>query len=87
MGYVLGSETEAMNVTDQGIEYVPAGGTHAVDLASPCNSATAVLAYAVCGAAVRAWPDVAFDAQAGNVHDECITAVENVSPPGARLQS
>ncbi len=32
MGYVLGSQVESMAVTDEGIEYQPAGVAHAVDV-------------------------------------------------------
>jgi hypothetical protein len=87
MGYVLGSETEAMTFTERGIEYVPEGRGHAVDLNTPYNTLTAVLAYAVCSTAVRVWPDAPFDPQASSVHDECVAAVESVSHPGVGVRS
>ena len=71
MSYVLGSEAESMAFTDNGIEYGPAGLTHAVDTQSPINGPDAVLAYAICGKAVRAWPNQPFDSSAPGVHGEC----------------
>lgn len=71
MSYVLGSENESMTVTTDGIEYRPAGLTHAVDLQSPINGPDAVLAYAICGHAVRAWPNQPFDSTARGVHEQC----------------
>jgi hypothetical protein len=71
MVYVLGSETEALSFTEHGIDVTPVGIAHAVDRASELNSAGGVLAYAVCGRAVRAWPDRKFDPHANEVHGEC----------------
>lgn len=69
--YVLGSETESMIITSGGIEYCPAGPAHAVDIRAPQNNAEPVIAYAICGAAVRVWADQAFDPDTGEVHDQC----------------
>ena len=77
----MGTDTEAMTFTDRGIGYEPAGGSHAVDLRAPHNTATAVLGYAVCGAAVRVWPDQPFDPQASSAHDQCVAALEGASHP------
>jgi hypothetical protein len=71
MGFVLGREVESMTFTDDGIEYLPGGVAHAVDTASPVNARGGVTGFAVCGAAVRVWPEQPFDLQAGNVHGEC----------------
>lgn len=79
MGYVRGTETEAISFTDTGIEYVPAGPSHAVDLGSAYNTETAALAYAVCGAAVRAWPDQPFEPAVTGAHDQCIAVVRGTS--------
>ena len=67
----VGSEAESMAFTDDGIEYGAAGLAHAVDTQSPINGPAAVLAYAICGKAVRAWPDQPFDSGARGVHDAC----------------
>lgn len=75
MSYVLGSAAEAMNVTDHGIQYRPAGTAHAVDIQSLAHGSDAVLAYAICGHAVRAWPEQPFDASAHGVHAECADRV------------
>ena len=77
MRYVLGSQVESMTFTDDGIEYLPAGVAHAVDPDSPVNARSGVTGYAVCGAAVRVWPDHRFDPKAGNVHYECAQIVEH----------
>lgn len=75
MGYALGSDTETMTFTEAGIDLEPVGLAHAVDLASPLNSANGVLAYALCGKAVRVWPRRAFHPDAADAHGECISAV------------
>jgi hypothetical protein len=72
MDYVLGSETESLTFTQHGIKVEPVGLAHAVDPASPQNSAGGLLAYALCGTAVRAWADHEFDPQADRVHDQCL---------------
>lgn len=84
MGYVLGSTTEELTFTDGGVEVVPTGVAHAVDLTSPVNRAGGVLAYALCGSPVRAWPERDFDPAAANVHDECANLGEprKVMKPG-----
>jgi hypothetical protein len=71
VGYVLGSQVESMAFTDAGVEYAPAGTAHAVDDGSDGTEPGALLGYAVCGAAVRVWPDRAFDADAPDAHPEC----------------
>ena len=71
MNYVLGSDAEAMAFTEAGIEYQPDGLRHAVDTESPTNPAQAILAYALCGTAVRVWPNQPFDPDAARVHDQC----------------
>jgi hypothetical protein len=71
VGYLLGSQVESMEFTDSGIAYTPAGAGHAVDAGSEVNQAGALLGYAVCGAAVRIWPDRGFDADAPDAHQEC----------------
>jgi hypothetical protein len=74
MSCVLGSKTESMTPTTDGIEYRPAGLAHAVDLQSPINGPDAVLAYAICGPDVRAWPNQPFDSTARGVHEQCAVA-------------
>ena len=77
MRYVLGSETESLTFTEHGSKVEPVGGmAHAVDPASPQNSAGGLLAYALCGTAVRAWPDHEFDPQAQRVHDRCTSIIQ-----------
>lgn len=71
MGYVLGSQVESMAFTDTGAEYEPAGVAHAVDIESETYVPDAVVGYAVCGAAVRVWPDRPFDPDGTNVHGRC----------------
>jgi hypothetical protein len=56
MGYVLGSQTEELRFTSGGVTVEPVGLAHAVDPVAPQNSAGGVLAYALCGKAVRVWP-------------------------------
>jgi hypothetical protein len=68
---MLGSETEESTFTEHGIKVQPVGLAHGVDPASPLNRAGGVLAYALCGTAVRAWPDHVFDPHADRVHDRC----------------
>lgn len=75
MGYVLGSEVEAMAFTDAGAEYEPAGTAHAVDNESETYAPDAVVGYAACGTAVRVWPDRPFEPDAPNVHDRCARIV------------
>jgi hypothetical protein len=72
MPYVLGSETELLSFTEHGADVEPVGLAHAVDPASPQNSAGGLLAYAQCGTAVRVWPDREFDPHAQRVHDQCV---------------
>lgn len=62
-----------MIFTGDGIEYVPAGEVHAVDLQALHNGRNPVLGYAICGAAVRVWPDQPFDATADGVDETCAT--------------
>jgi hypothetical protein len=72
MRYVLGSETELLSFTEDGTKVEPVGLAHAVDPASPQNAAGGLLAYALCGTAVRAWPDHEFEPDAQHVHDQCL---------------
>jgi hypothetical protein len=72
MRYLLGSETELLRFTKQGTNVEPVGMAHAVDPASPQNRAGGLLAYALCGTAVRVWPDHEFDPDAPRVHDRCV---------------
>ena len=72
MGYVLGSDTEELSFTEHGATVEPVGLAHAVDRASPLNSGGGVLAYARCGKAVRAWPDLDFDPGDDSAHDQCV---------------
>jgi hypothetical protein len=76
MRYVLGSETELLTFTEHGSKVEPVGMAHAVDPASPQNSAGGLLAYALCGTAVRSWPDREFDPQAQRVHDRCTSITQ-----------
>ena len=77
MGYVLGSDTEKLSFTAHGATAEPVGLAHAVDFASPLNNAGGVLPYALCGKAVRAWPDVDFDADADSAHDQCVAVTQS----------
>jgi len=81
MGYVLGSQVESMTFTDTGIEYSPAGTAHAVDTDADTFTPGAVVGYAVCGTAVRVWPDRSFEPHAANAHDRC-TALSPAGHPG-----
>jgi hypothetical protein len=71
MGYVLGSQVESMAFTDAGARYEPAGTAHAVDTEADTYVPHAVVGYAVCGNAVRVWPDRPFDPDDPNVHTRC----------------
>jgi hypothetical protein len=82
MSFVLGSEVESMAFTDAGPEYEPAGAAHAVDSESETYEQGAVVGYAVCGAAVRVWPDRAFDPKGADVHERCAAIVQRDQPPG-----
>jgi len=82
MGYVLGSQVESMSFTDVGAQYHPAGIAHAVDTDSETFTPEAVVGYAVCGTAVRVWPERPFDPAAGNAHDECLAITRGQSHPG-----
>ena len=72
MAYVLGSQVESMTFTDAGVEYHPAGTVHAVDTDSPTFRPDAVVGYAVCGTAVRVWPERPFEPDAVDSHDQCV---------------
>ncbi len=76
MGYALGSDTEQLSFTEHGATVEPVGLAHAVDPASPLNNAGGVLAHALRGKAVRAWPDLDFDPDADNAHDRCVAATQ-----------
>jgi hypothetical protein len=78
MRYVLGSETELLRFTEHETKVEPVGMAHAVDPASPQNSAGGLLAYALCGTAVRAWPEYEFDPDGQRVHDRCATLTATV---------
>ncbi len=73
--YVLGTETEAMSFSTTGIDYLPAGSRHVVDLRSPIESDDALLAYAMCGRAVRAWPDEPIDSAAPGIPNKCAALI------------
>ena len=72
MAYVLGSQVESMTFTDAGAEYHPAGTAHAVDTNSPTFTPDAVVGSAVCGTAVRVWPERPFEPDAVDSHDRCV---------------
>jgi hypothetical protein len=66
-----------LSFTEHGAGAEPVGLAHAVDLASPQNSGGGLLAYALCGTAVRVWPpDREFDPHAQRVHDKCVNLSE-----------
>jgi hypothetical protein len=73
MAYVVGTDADEMHFSADGIAYAPAGRRHAVDTDSPLYSAESLVAYAVCGHAVRAWNDQLLDVETAGVdlHDEC----------------
>lgn len=82
MRYVLGSEVESMVFTDAGPEYEPTGATHAVDRDADTYTPGALVGYAVCGTAVRLWPEREFDPDAASAHDQCVAMVRGEQPPG-----
>jgi hypothetical protein len=61
MSYLLGSEGEARDFTDEGITVRPDGLTHAVNSDSPDSPEPVYFDYAVCGRPVRVWPEQPFD--------------------------
>ena len=61
MTYLLGSESEARDFTDEGITLRPDGLAHAVNAESPASTELVNFAYAVCGRPVRVWPEQPFD--------------------------
>ena len=71
MVFVLGSQVESMVVTDDGIDYEPAGIAHAVDLDDAVNGAAGVVGYALCGTPVRIWREQEFHPDGPDVHDDC----------------
>lgn len=66
-----------MVFTNGGIQYQPAGLGHAVEM-SAISGSDAVLAYAICGQAVRVWPDEPFKAAARDLHEACAVAAHTV---------
>ena len=76
MSYVLGSDTESIVYTADGIGYQPAGLEHAVDTESPTYRLNAALAYAICGQAVRVWPTQPFDSRSPGVHQDCAVVAD-----------
>lgn len=74
---MLGSQVESMALTDAGATFEPAGVAHAVDTSADTYVPDAVLGYAVCGAAVRVWPDRPFDPNSADAHDQCVALASN----------
>lgn len=74
MGNVLGTDSEELTFTERGVDVVAVGLAHAVDLTFHANRAGAALAYALCGRAVRVWPEREFDPETAGVHPECAAA-------------
>ena len=70
-----------MVFTDTGAEYEPAGAAHAVDIESETYVPRSVVGYAVCGAAVRVWPDRPFDPVGANVHSQCAVVARGDRQP------
>jgi hypothetical protein len=79
MSYVVGSEVEAMAFTDHGVEYRPDGPLHAVDTQSMSGAPQSLLGYALCGTAVRVWPDHPFDPTAPPAHNQCAAIAAEAS--------
>lgn len=76
MGYLLGTDSEELTFGERGSHVQAVGHAHAVDPTSPLNPTGGVLAYALCGKPVRAWPDQEFDPEAPHVHEECATRAQ-----------
>lgn len=70
-GLVLGSEDREPVFGAAEINYRPTGVLHAVDLQAAVNTASAAVAYAVCGRPVHVWPDRPFAVADAGVHDIC----------------
>lgn len=81
MRYLLGTDTETLTFTADGIHVTPAGLAHAVDPASSVNRSAGALAYALCGKAVIAWAEHDFDPSSEGVHDECAVRCQPRSAP------
>lgn len=77
---MLGSDTETLTFVEDGVDVEPVGRAHAVDPASSLNSAGGILAYALCGRAVRAWPEREFDPSAVDAHEECAARLVSGRP-------
>jgi hypothetical protein len=76
VGYVIGTETEGMSISEDGIEYGPSGQTHVVDTDGDCFEHGRKLGYALCGRAVRVWEERPLDPDAEqNVHEECVALI------------
>jgi hypothetical protein len=72
---VLGTEAEKLVWTGSQISYEPDGLGHAVDPAAG-RANSFVLAYAVCGQAVRVWREQHFDPAAAHMHAGCVTQAQ-----------
>ena len=79
--YMLGSDSEQIGFDGARTRYTPHGQRHAVDLDDgKGNTRGAVLGYALCGQAVRAWPGRHFDAEAPEAHPACAALAQPATP-------
>jgi hypothetical protein len=70
--YCLGSQAEDMVREGDHYTYAPGGVLHAVHSDAVSHDVNSVLAYAICGTPVRAWPEVHFDPRSPHVHVACV---------------
>lgn len=61
VGYVLGTDSDELTLTADGVIYNPFGVSHAVDTSSPLFPHSSQVCFAVCGAPVLIWKEQSFD--------------------------
>ena len=77
---MLGTDSEQIGFDGTRTRYTPHGQRHAVDLDDgQGNTRGAVLGYALCGQAVRAWPEQHFDADAPDAHPACAARAQQTT--------
>lgn len=81
--FVLGSDTEVITFEQERAQYRRLGTTHAVDLHDPVNRPNATMGYALCGKAVRIWPDEPFDPSAAEAHEDCVRTARDATAESA----
>ena len=80
MTYLLGTDTEQIGFDGARVRYTPHGQLHAVDFeGGNGNTRGAVLGYALCGQAVRAWSGRDFDSTPRDAHPACVALTQQAT--------